>query len=102
MTPGLVGVDWGTTNRRAYRLDGAGVCVAEHADADGLLDARGRFAQSLDVALAARGVEDPGVQVVMSGMVGSASGWVEAPVQGRLQAGRDDWRRQSHRQRLAD
>lgn len=79
MTPGLVGVDWGTTNRRAYRLDGAGVCVAEHADADGLLAARGRFAQSLDVALAALGVEDPGMRVVMSGMVGSASGWVEAP-----------------------
>ncbi len=79
MTPGLVGVDWGTTNRRAYRLDGAGVCVAEHADAEGLLAARGRFAQSLDVALAALGVEDPGVRVVMSGMVGSASGWVEAP-----------------------
>ena len=39
-----VGVDWGTTHRRGYALAADGRCLAEHADADGMLAARGRFA----------------------------------------------------------
>lgn len=75
----LIGIDWGTTNRRGYVLAADGTCSAEHTDADGMLAARGRFAESLDVMLAALVVADPGTPVLMSGMVGSASGWIEAP-----------------------
>lgn len=78
-TRALVGIDWGTTNRRAYRLDAADECVAEHSDGEGILTARGRFSESLDNVLAALDAEDVEVPVVMSGMVGSASGWFEAP-----------------------
>ena len=74
-----VGVDWGTTHRRGYALAADGRCLAEHADADGMLAARGRFAESLDALLVALGAQDPQVRVLMSGMVGSANGWVQAP-----------------------
>ena len=34
---GFIAVDWGTTNRRAYRLDGLGCCVDEFEDDKGVL-----------------------------------------------------------------
>ena len=75
----LIGVDWGTTNRRAYRLDAAGKLIGETDDSDGMLAARGRFEASL-AALLERFVDlDRQAPVLMSGMVGSAQGWKEAP-----------------------
>ncbi|MEI6029085.1 MAG: 2-dehydro-3-deoxygalactonokinase [Betaproteobacteria bacterium] len=74
-----VGVDWGTTHRRGYALAADGRCLAEHADADGMLAARGRFEPSLEALLQALGAAGPQVRVMMSGMVGSANGWVQAP-----------------------
>jgi 2-dehydro-3-deoxygalactonokinase len=72
----FIGIDWGTTHRRAYLLGQHGELLAERADDDGALAAQGRYAESLNQLLA----EWPGdVPVVMSGMVGSASGWQEAP-----------------------
>ena len=38
----LIGVDWGTTHRRAYRLDAAGTLIGEADDSDGMLAARGK------------------------------------------------------------
>ena len=73
----LVGVDWGTTQRRAYALDGRGTLVRQHADADGALACKNRFAQSLDAALQA--LQSKPHSVVLSGMVGSALGWVAVP-----------------------
>lgn len=78
-TPVAVGVDWGTTHRRGYALAANGRCLAEHADADGMLAARGRFEPSLDTLLQALNAASPQVRVLMSGMVGSAHGWVQAP-----------------------
>lgn len=77
--PLTVGVDWGTTHRRGYLVGADGRCLAEHADAQGMLAARGRFPAALDGLLAALGVTDADLPVLMSGMVGSAQGWVEAP-----------------------
>src|SRR5512139_919783 len=73
---GLIGIDWGTTHRRAYWLDASGTLRDELADDQGLLAAQGRFAASFDALLAAWPAELP---VLMSGMVGAASGWQEAP-----------------------
>ena len=74
-----VGIDWGTTHRRGYLMSAQGECLAKQQDAEGMLAARGRFAASLQTLLDTLGVSDPGVPVLMSGMVGSASGWVEVP-----------------------
>jgi len=34
---GFIAVDWGSTNRRAYRIDASGQCSDEFEDAKGVL-----------------------------------------------------------------
>jgi 2-dehydro-3-deoxygalactonokinase len=73
----LLGIDWGTSNRRAWWLAADGRVLAEHADAQGLLAVQGRFAESL-AALRSHGPAlADGAPLLMAGMVGSASGWQE-------------------------
>jgi 2-dehydro-3-deoxygalactonokinase len=74
----LLGIDWGTSNRRAYLMQRGGAVLARHHDDQGLLAVQGKFAESLAALRAAMKV-DPQVPVVMAGMVGSASGWQEVP-----------------------
>jgi 2-dehydro-3-deoxygalactonokinase len=74
----LLGIDWGTSNRRAYLVDAEGSCVAWRADDQGMLAVRPDFAGSFAQLLAALDV-GPGIPVVASGMVGSAQGWREIP-----------------------
>jgi 2-dehydro-3-deoxygalactonokinase len=74
----LLGIDWGTSNRRAYLVDANGACLQRHADDQGLLAAGGAFAGSLD-ALRRDMRVDTALPIVMAGMVGSASGWQETP-----------------------
>jgi 2-dehydro-3-deoxygalactonokinase len=73
----VLGIDWGTTHRRVYALDSSGTCVAEHADGEGALHCKGRFAASLAELLVTLQVQPQAV--IMSGMVGSALGWALAP-----------------------
>jgi 2-dehydro-3-deoxygalactonokinase len=73
----IVGVDWGTTHRRAYAITGDGQCAREVSDSDGALACKGRFPAALDSALQALDVHGTGV--VLAGMVGSALGWHEVP-----------------------
>lgn len=73
----LLGIDWGSSNRRAYLLDQGGALVRRHDDACGMLAASGRFPQALQELLDAFGVDQ--VNVLMSGMVGSRSGWQQVP-----------------------
>ncbi len=72
----LLGIDWGTSNRRAYLIDRQGNCLARHEDNQGMLAARGRFGASLAGLLAAMDIGSD-VPLLLSGMVGSASGWQE-------------------------
>jgi len=72
---GFIAVDWGTTNRRAYRLDPAGACTAEFEDGQGVLSVEpGRFPDA--VAEIRRRLGD--LPLLLAGMVGSNRGWVEA------------------------
>jgi 2-dehydro-3-deoxygalactonokinase len=73
----LLGIDWGTSNRRAYLLDGDGGLVRQHDDDSGILKVAGDFKASLAALLETLQLD--GADVVMSGMVGSRSGWREAP-----------------------
>lgn len=79
-----IGLDWGTSNLRAFLLAGDGAVLAQRERPWGILNlpapaAEGGFDQALaDIAgdwLAAH----PAVPLVASGMVGSAQGWREAP-----------------------
>lgn len=69
----FLAVDWGTTNRRVYRIED-GAVVATERDALGVT-AVSDFAGELE-AIRARFGDLP---VLMAGMVGSTIGWREAP-----------------------
>jgi 2-dehydro-3-deoxygalactonokinase len=72
---GFIAVDWGTTNRRAYRLDASGACLGEFEDGEGVLAVPpGGF------PLAVRQIRGRlgDYPLLLAGMVGSNRGWVEA------------------------
>jgi 2-dehydro-3-deoxygalactonokinase len=73
----VVGIDWGTTHRRAYALDGAGHCIAELADSEGALACKGRFDASLRALLDT--LQARPRAIILTGMVGSALGWQVVP-----------------------
>lgn len=74
----LIGVDWGTTHLRAALLDASGAVLVRQESKEGLMAvAAGGFEAALARATSELGGE--GLPVLMSGMVGSASGWREAP-----------------------
>jgi len=75
-TDGFIAVDWGTTNRRAYRIEGAGTCSDEFEDAKGVLSiAQGGFPEAV-AEIRQRLGDKP---LLLAGMVGSNRGWAEAP-----------------------
>ena len=76
MAEGFIAVDWGTTNRRAYWLDGDGRCADEFEDSRGVLSVpAGGFPDAV-AEIRARLGEQP---MLLAGMIGSNRGWVEAP-----------------------
>lgn len=75
----MIGVDWGTTSFRAYRLTGDGTIRDRKTAAKGIMAVPdGRFADTLREEIGpwlAAGER----HVLLSGMIGSRQGWVEAP-----------------------
>jgi 2-dehydro-3-deoxygalactonokinase len=73
---GLIGLDWGTSSLRAYRLDGAGAIRETRVRPWGL---RHLPDGGFDTALA--GITDgwPRLPRLACGMVGSRQGWLEVP-----------------------
>ena len=75
-TDGFIGVDWGTTNRRAYLIDSAGNRTNEFEDAKGVLSVPdGGFPD----AIAEIRNELGDKPLLLAGMIGSNRGWKEAP-----------------------
>ena len=74
----LLGIDWGTSNRRAYLVSADGACLDERADEQGILAAAPAFGPSLAALLADMDVKAE-TPVLASGMIGSAQGWRETP-----------------------
>jgi len=73
---GFIGVDWGTTNRRAYLIDAGGAPRGEFEDGQGILSlAPGGFPAAVAEIRSRLG----NLPLLMAGMVGSNRGWVEAP-----------------------
>lgn len=75
----MIGVDWGTSSLRAYRMDETGRVTDRIATSGGILSVTdGDFAAALRAAIGpwlAAGER----RVLLSGMIGSRQGWVEAP-----------------------
>lgn len=88
--PGLVALDWGTTNQRAWLLDRAGRTLAARCADRGLLrvtegldpgDRRAReraYAAAFDELCGDWLEHRPDLPAIACGMVGSAQGWVDA------------------------
>lgn len=73
----MIGVDWGTSSFRAFRLaDGA--VVDQVSSAAGIMHVQdSAFAETLRSAIGPW-LEEGETRVLMSGMIGSRQGWVEA------------------------
>ena len=75
-TEGFIAVDWGTTNRRAYRLDPSGKCVDEFEDGKGVLTVSDGGFPAAVAEIRQRLGDYP---LLLAGMIGSNRGWKEAP-----------------------
>lgn len=71
----MIAIDWGTSSFRAYRIDASGSVIEQRGAAAGLLSCNGEFEAVLTQQIA--GWDDD--RIVMSGMIGSRSGWFEVP-----------------------
>ncbi|HEX2115928.1 MAG TPA: 2-dehydro-3-deoxygalactonokinase [Alphaproteobacteria bacterium] len=75
----LIGLDWGTSNCRAFRIARDGAVLETRAAAQGILAVKnGDFAAAYE-ALIGDWLKAHAVPVLMCGMIGSRQGWVEAP-----------------------
>ena len=74
----MIGIDWGTTSFRAYRLRGRAVLDRVALPLGILNVAAGGFPGALEDAVAPW-LADGERRILVSGMVGSRQGWVEAP-----------------------
>ncbi len=76
----LIGVDWGTSNNRAYRIDGRGDVLESRSSGLGLSAIKdGNFGAALELLVADwRKHAAQNIPVLMSGMIGSRNGWTEA------------------------
>ena len=75
-TDGFIAADWGTTNRRAYKIDAGGKCVDEFEDERGIMSvAPGGFPKAV-AEIRSRLGDSP---LLLAGMIGSNRGWQEAP-----------------------
>ncbi len=77
--PALLAADWGTSNFRLFLYSADGEVIARHAANIGL---RNLGVLSFEQALTSVMKDDfarPDLPILLSGMVGSRQGWVEAP-----------------------
>lgn len=75
----MIGVDWGTSSFRAYRLDAEGAILDRQERAQGILSVPpGGFPAVLEAAIRPW-LEQGETLVLLCGMIGSRQGWQEAP-----------------------
>jgi 2-dehydro-3-deoxygalactonokinase len=76
----LIGLDWGTTSFRAYRIGPAGRVLQQRERDAGILKVQdGDFAGTLQDAIGDWLAGAPDLPVLAAGMIGSRQGWHEAP-----------------------
>jgi 2-dehydro-3-deoxygalactonokinase len=76
----LIGLDWGTTSFRAYRMTADGDVIERKEAPAGILQVpERRFDEAFAAQVGPWLTAEPGLPVVASGMIGSRQGWVEVP-----------------------
>mgnify|MGYP001193465348 CR=1 FL=1 len=79
LVPALIGIDWGTTNRRGYLLNSNGKILDSRQDGLGLSKvAGGDFLGPLEKLIGDWQSISEALPVLMSGMVGASTGWLDA------------------------
>lgn len=80
MTPALITLDWGTSSLRAFLMAADGTVVASRSSGQGIMALGDATFPAVLSAVAGEWVAVRGpLPVLLSGMVGSRQGWVEAP-----------------------
>ena len=75
----MIGVDWGTTHLRAYRIDASGKPLAARVTPEGILSVSpGAFASTLESVIE-DWLELETEGILLSGMISSRQGWLEVP-----------------------
>ena len=75
----LIGLDWGVSSLRAWRIGGDGAILETRRAATGILGvAAGGFPAAFAAATGDWTAAHPGAPVLLCGMIGSRQGWVEA------------------------
>jgi 2-dehydro-3-deoxygalactonokinase len=75
----MIGIDWGTSSFRAFRMDEDGRILNRLSLPRGILHVEsGRFAATMQTAIGSWLLAGER-RVLLSGMIGSRQGWVEAP-----------------------
>jgi 2-dehydro-3-deoxygalactonokinase len=76
----LIGIDWGTTSFRAYRIDADGELLdRRHAEAGILKVPQGDFEGVFEREVGPWLRDEPHLPVIAAGMITSRQGWVEVP-----------------------
>lgn len=76
----LIGIDWGTSRRRAFRFDEDGQVAERREDDQGIMAVSdGQFSQACTALIGDWMTRASAVSVLLSGMIGSRQGWLEAP-----------------------
>ena len=77
---GLIAIDWGTSSFRAYRIDAGGSVVDRFSSDSGIMSVdNGKFEDTLSQNVGHWIGEGGGsAPILMSGMIGSRQGWIEA------------------------
>ena len=76
----LLGLDWGTTSLRAYRIAPGGEVLSERSAPSGILQIENSdFAGALTDLVADWLAADADLPIIASGMIGARQGWMEVP-----------------------
>jgi 2-dehydro-3-deoxygalactonokinase len=76
----LLGLDWGTTSFRAYRIDPDGAVLEQRTAPAGILKVPGgAFEAALEREIGDWLEAGPGLPIIASGMITSRQGWLEVP-----------------------
>ncbi|MDV6330199.1 2-dehydro-3-deoxygalactonokinase [Asticcacaulis sp. 201] len=79
--PALIAADWGTTNFRLFLFGTDGEIIAKHTANIGLKNLGVLSFEQALLSVMKGDFDRPDLPILLSGMVGSRTGWVEAPYQ---------------------
>ena len=74
---GLIGIDWGSTNLRAFRFNDAGEVVERRSSPEGALRVQNRSFDKVLREKVGDWLEAGETRILLCGMVGSRQGWIE-------------------------